>query len=480
MHPDMGNRDKARLEEIIRHKKLFRDRAKKFQKERQFKASIDNQIKSVELDRERATIYLNFYAVHNPARKSYWKNRIKLFQDQKNHLITVRRQLDGQPGTPHTPLDPDSISSTSNAEIIRRVKASPQQDTAHNLILNKLLVEKYQATNIDSDLNSPHYNPNHLGYDVVRNGQLQHPLFRIRDMNGLQAIHSQLPFAGNNEKNRFPHISNKINNKKMANSIFIRDFMHIASAGNMTVEDWLIEDLALRSDFAHDFNTIVDQINGHIPQLDISKFSGIAHRDAMQIIPNSVAIPGNTTVRADQFVGAMMSNTRVENNVISSEGHLQGIFASDGAFKNLVIKNNNLNIAGAHSITINGLLSGDVSGNKDLNDNALADDKIHLLPLRIGGGTNIYIIGFVNSHGAPAAEHYEYEPISNLGNIQDLRQSTEGVNNRGTFYDQVNMAELHKEYAALNKTIRRTAQGYHQLMWNLVQKGQARLVKEPA
>lgn len=118
-------------------------------------------------------------------------------------------------------------------------------------------------------------------------------------------------------------------------------------------------------------------------------YGNIAHRDAIQLIPTLPNYPRY------QYCGGMMMNVDINNNKIISNSALQGIFASDGLFRNITVRNNAIRTKSAHWITINGLLSG------MFYNNTIADDgrpaPLKFLPLRIGGsadGRNLWILSF--------------------------------------------------------------------------------------
>ena len=456
----MSSQDKARVAEIVRHKKMYRQRAVDFQQKGDFTSSLLNQLLEVELTLENAIIHLNYYSAIDHSQKNYWAKRATLITQQRDDLKNRLDQMNG--GTP-PPVDHSTSPANSINDIVAKVNAtSNKQDTAHNLILQNLLSDKYSAHEMSN-------NSQEEAYTAIRTN-LSGPLFRVRDMSHVNNISLGLSHPDNNTLSRFPNIRTEITNKKVTPLMFIRDFMQVHSAGDITIEDWLIEDQVIQSEFAADFNDYVDEINSQITSTTIQPFSGIAHRDALQIIPNPTLIP-DTDIKADQFVGAIMDNVTIQGNVISSIGQLQGIFASDGAFKNLSIKNNYLDIGGEHTISINGLLSGDISGNKDLDGNALPPEKIQLLPLRIGGGAQIYICSFVNQPTTPLSMRYEYEPVQNLSSIVDSRRDVPAtIKRNASYYDNVDMFELLKKYSVNHD---RSLNSYKVIMRELVNENHA-------
>jgi hypothetical protein len=191
----------------------------------------------------------------------------------------------------------------------------------------------------------------------------------------------------------------------------------------------------------------------------------MAHRDAVQLIPGI-----NDGI--NQFGGAVMSNVSVSGNLIYSDGALQGIFATDGAFRNLHIRNNYLQIGGEHTISINGMLSGSIMGNKDINNQSLADSKVALYPLRLGGGANIYVLSFSNNASLRSTDvrYYQYEAILGVPASRDFRQHAI-PNSR--CYQNVDMLELH---AILKRQYPQTPQQWQTAMGELSKRGFAQAV----
>lgn len=134
-----------------------------------------------------------------------------------------------------------------------------------------------------------------------------------------------------------------------------------------------------------------------------------AHRDAIQLIPPKttdkqrrlrVGDQEQDWVVGDQMTGTMLENVTVENcSIRSPYSPLQGIFAGDGLFTNLRLLGNRVQTAGDHSITINGLLSGEIADNvlQAVNDKT---PVIRLYPARIGGNLAeeglVYLLGFAD------------------------------------------------------------------------------------
>ncbi|QLQ32028.1 MAG: hypothetical protein HZT40_11025 [Candidatus Thiothrix singaporensis] len=87
---------------------------------------------------------------------------------------------------------------------------------------------------------------------------------------------------------------------------------------------------------------------------------------------------------------------------------LQGIFGGDGMFANLRLVGNRILTAGAHSITLNGLLSGEIRDNILQAVNGKTP-VIHLYPARIGGNLAeegmAYILDFADEGVKPQLQY---------------------------------------------------------------------------
>ena len=376
---------------------------------------------------------------------------------------TLTALLQGNPPVSEPPLtiNESFIVATANA-----FNSSGNQDEAHNAILKELLNTQYRDANI------PLGDSKKLAYDAVRDNPGQ-PLHWLRNALQTQTLYAKLPLAGLQEAKMFPLLS--LLGKKAGQTFFIRDFIQLYTRSDVTIENLVIVDDTQNSTFARDFNLIVERINRYQQQQKRTRlvfpFKQLAHRDAIQLIPE------RTAEGIDRYGGAIMSNVRIAGNVIFSAGALQGIFASDGAFKNLHIRNNSLSIGGEHTIAINGMLSGVIAGNTDVDNRPLNAEQISLQPLRLGGGANIYVLGFKNKPGLTAddANYYTYEPIVGLPEASDWRQRLDAAHSpRGSsFYRDVDMLELH---ALLKRTNPATAAQWQAVMAELVNKGFAQRV----
>jgi hypothetical protein len=188
--------------------------------------------------------------------------------------------------------------------------------------------------------------------------------------------------------------------------------------------------------FVNLFNKIVGNVNQEIIRLQdesddplmpkvlrpIGRFDCLGHRDAIQLIP-----PAYDGI--NRYTGSILADTTIQDNIIASTAKLQGIFATDGAFKNLKIINNKISTAGEHKICILGMLTGEMTGNTDLDGNAL---QIKIQPMRLGGGTsvtNFFVLGF--SQGCS----YQYGHIEGISGTKNDRRSKKVVRGNKA-YDQ--------------------------------------------
>ena len=223
--------------------------------------------------------------------------------------------------------------------------------------------------------------------------------------------------------------------KRVLIKYFIRDIIQVKcplTICDLVLKDAIMETASMEYGFVNLFDKIINKANQEIIRLQdesddplmpkvlrpIGRFNCVGHRDAIQLIP-----PMQNGI--DQFSGAILSDTTVQDNIIESKAKLQGIFSTDGAFRNLKIINNKINICGSHKISILGMLSGEVTGNTDLSGKAL-DPKIQ--PLRLGGGTsitNFFVLGFSKECS------YQYEHIEGISGTDLDRRSKKIVQGKG-------------------------------------------------
>ncbi len=172
--------------------------------------------------------------------------------------------------------------------------------------------------------------------------------------------------------------------------------------------------------------------NSHLKNLTVmdNRTYTEAHRDAIQLIPPKMTDKTRKVkmlkdgfeqeqdwILCDQMSAAILENVTVEACTVKAPGGpLQGIFSSDGLFSSLKILNNTIQTAGEHAITINGFLSGEISGNT-LQAVAGKTPAIRLYPTRIGGNQAeegvAWILSFANEGGTNPVLQYG-KPV--LGN----------------------------------------------------------------
>ncbi len=220
---------------------------------------------------------------------------------------------------------------------------------------------------------------------------------------------------------------------------FTMDAIHIRDS-NQQIRDNVIRD------------TILD-----LPYGQDKRLADAVHRDAIQLIP------------ASQFAGGVLENLEISGNSIHSTGALQGIFGSDGIFRNLLILTNRIDTVSAHKITLNGLVGqkNRIEGNRDSSGKLLA---VQLNPIRLGGnlGTgNVWIVSVVTSD----QQQYGYGVIDTgsdgQSHIQDNRsvvQKRDAVNGDANLTDfpmseyqqqllRMDIAGLLRQYPAMGDAV---------------------------
>lgn len=177
-------------------------------------------------------------------------------------------------------------------------------------------------------------------------------------------------------------------------------------------------------------DTILDTAYGKA-----QNFAEMAHRDAIQLIP------------ANQFAGGELENLLISSNRISSAGKLQGIFGSDGIFRNLSITFNTIDTQSEHKITLNGLVGqqNHIEGNRDARGDLV---PVQLNPIRLGGNLatgNVWILsvvaedqqqygyGYLNIGGDIASGANPYRHITDERSVAQNRDRANGDVNLSNF-----------------------------------------------
>ena len=128
------------------------------------------------------------------------------------------------------------------------------------------------------------------------------------------------------------------------------------------------------------------------------QFGHLAHRDFIQLIPSGR--------QWCQFALGSLSDVLIADNWCYSEGKLQGIFASDGMFRELQLIKNVIVTESQHKISVGGVISGVAMGN---------NVDVILMPARIGGRpkgfNNVWVNSFLED---------DYDVFS--GNVIDRRR----------------------------------------------------------
>lgn len=295
------------------------------------------------------------------------------------------------------------------------------QDGVHNELIKYLIKEKFS------------HQPSHaekIAFNAVKK-YVSNPLYLIRKPSDVE---------------------------KLSNSdFFVRDFLQCQGKGGTKKKPLVIgksssnpryrkglhiRDKILSSHFVDNFNSLIEKINAfdNVEKMTrpIFNFRDVAHRDGIQLVPIST--------RSSQFYGEVMKHVVISGNTIESQGRLQGIFSSDGAFQDLQVTNNSIETEGAHTITVFGMLRGKIAGNTDLSGELLNPEKIKLYPLRLGGGENIQVMSFHNPQGLQSgdSDYYDYEAID--GQPVDDRRFT--ARHNATLWENVSLPLLHQSFAS--------------------------------
>ena len=117
--------------------------------------------------------------------------------------------------------------------------------------------------------------------------------------------------------------------------------------------------------------------NGKVVRCHLVPKKGVrkAHFDAIQLIHKS---PNNR-----QYALGEVRNAQVIGCVVEGSGtKVQCAFGSDGVYHNITVQHNTFSTDGEHYVTLNGLISGNISSNTFIGD---AAKPIKLYPARIGG-----------------------------------------------------------------------------------------------
>ena len=185
----------------------------------------------------------------------------------------------------------------------------------------------------------------------------------------------------------------------------------------------IINDDILYSKYATEFNRLIDKHNSK-HNVRIEHLVGLAHKDGFQLIPAE-----------NNFAGGLLTDVTIVDCVITSEGRLQPIFASDGCFERLSIRDNKMSTRSEHNITIYGMLSGEISGNTTVDGDPI---EPRLLPLRLGGGRlNIHVISF--SEGSS----YQYRTIKGVATEVDRRTIPVA---KSSYVELLDMDAFNKQY----------------------------------
>lgn len=215
-------------------------------------------------------------------------------------------------------------------------------------------------------------------------------------------------------------------NGSTINQAFIRDCIKIMASNiglkGITVIDGIF-DTPFPAAFDHKVQRINALVGGARPAL--KPYKVLAHRDAFQLIPQDRTI----SPAWSQFAGAMLKDISLQNIRVQSQGSLQGIFSSDGSFQNLQLRDISVTTQSAHGVAILGLMSGTL----DLSNTDGSPQHVELLPLRLGGYRNNYVIGF------SARSSYQYGQVSNGNSNAVIKDNRQKKTKTGKYYTNFDM-----------------------------------------
>ena len=138
------------------------------------------------------------------------------------------------------------------------------------------------------------------------------------------------------------------------------------------------------------------------------------HIDGWQLIPTD-SNPENHNM---QYGMAILHNIQIKFCSVISKQRIQPIFCSDGVLVNVHISNNAFITSSQHHISLNGCLSGVIRYNTANGEPA----RVILRPIRIGGGNNIWVIGFKNGFTYKEINTEKKRNQANHANFSDLRR----------------------------------------------------------
>ncbi len=344
-------------------------------------------------------------------------NRLLQQRNQYNDQVKqLTAQLSGAGSTtpaPATPVSPSTPSRPTPAQPDPAPAGTSQQTAPGKASeLEKSIAYQY--------LNTRNYTDEHAYKDIIN--QL---LKKSRYQNLIPARETLYDIT---HPSKLPPAGTRIATP------FIRDCFKI-KISDIRLEDYTIIDTIFDTSFPEDFDRMVDRINPHLaPAPALKYYQYLAHRDAIQLIPSDRSISKYNS----QFAGAKLQNLMIKNITIRSRGSLQGLFASDGAFENIHMKNIKVETGSAHQIAILGLLSGTL----DLSTRTGSPMKVTLLPLRLAGGNNIYINSFSRNSS------YQYGKVSAGQSNAVIADNRQSMTKRGTYYKDFNMDDF---FAALRR-----------------------------
>ena len=168
------------------------------------------------------------------------------------------------PVTPNpTPLDDATIR-----DLGERFLKNQNQDEIHDALLLKLLFGTFDASKIAVT------DPKAKAYAALRGAnnadrsKLSMPLYWLRSDAQVQTMLAGLKVAGATEKKMYPKLC--VDGKRVGENFFIRDFMQVYTRGDMNVNNIIMIDDAVFSNFAREFDRWIEAINRYLQSKNTS------------------------------------------------------------------------------------------------------------------------------------------------------------------------------------------------------------------
>ncbi len=255
---------------------------------------------------------------------------------------------------------------------------------------------------------------------------------------------SGLSYINQNNYKGFDYISSKTlsGNKEISSQL---SRLYIAFLGDINKDEPIVsekpESISNLNLYRSNSDAIVvknNHVNVQHNRVSNNTYHNDGHIDGVQLIPNN------------QYAAGRLDHIKIQANHFSSRhgGNMQPIFASDGVFGDVYIKDNILETSAKNVITINGLLTGHVSGNKDENNETV---NIVLNPIRLGGDNNVLVLSSTTAA-------YQYGLVT--GDVTDKRRDPKAFGRANVIaVEDFPMSDFQGRYFALKNQMEHSSSG---------------------